>query len=265
MDLHHKVYGSGETVVILHGLFGMSDNWKTIARQLSDNYSVVLIDLPNHGRSPRLDSFNLADIAEAVYEFLTHNWMYEIRLVGHSLGAKVAMTMAQQYPDLIEQLVLVDMGPQAYKSGHQLVFDALHNVDVANLTSRSEADAQLAEYINDAGTRLFLMKNLKRVEAGFEWKFDLPTLYRDYNEIIQPLNTDEIFSKPTLFIKGGDSNYLDYDVHAELIHSIFPTARLKTIENAGHWIHSDQPELLEKTLRSFFQSAEVPYHPEPIL
>ena len=253
MDLHHKVYGSGDIVVILHGLFGMSDNWKTIARRLSDSYSVVIVDLPNHGRSPRLETFDLEDVVETLYQFLTDHWMYEIRLVGHSLGAKVAMRMAQHYPDIIEQLVSVDMGPQAYPPGHQLIFDALNSIDLNSLSSRSAADKILSTYIDEESTRLFLLKNLRRLDNGFEWKFDLPVLQRDYLQITKPIDPEIIFDKSTLFVRGDQSDYLNYEEDSKLIHSIFPTAKLESIEQAGHWVHADQPDALEKMLRSFFE------------
>jgi pimeloyl-ACP methyl ester carboxylesterase len=254
VDLHHKVYGSGEIVVILHGLFGMSDNWKSIAQKLSNHYSVVLIDLPNHGRSPWLERFDLSVVVDRLYEFLTDHWMYEIRLVGHSLGAKIAMKFALRYPDMVDQLVLVDMGPQAYQHGHEDIFKALLSLDVQNISSRSEANEQLSRLIRDEGTRLFLLKNLKRTDDGFKWKFDLNTLHRDYSNILTAIETTDQFEHPTLFIKGGDSNYLDYSKHSALIKELFPNAELATIESAGHWIHADQPEALEEKLRAFFTS-----------
>jgi len=251
LKLYHKIYGKGEVVVILHGLFGMSDNWKTIARHLSDTFTVVTIDLPNHGKSPRLDSFNLDDVADALHEFLSDNWMYDIRLIGHSLGGKVAMTFAQRYPDMVEQLVSIDIGPQAYKSGHQAIFDALFELDVDQLSSRQAAEEKLSQSISDAGTRLFLLKNLKRVDGGFAWKFDLLTLHRDYENILVPMSTQDVFESPTLFVKGGASSYIDFDTHGNLIRSIFPAAEMKTIANAGHWVHADAPDELENMLRDF--------------
>lgn len=253
MDLFHKIEGAGETVVILHGLFGMSDNWKTLARRLSDTYSVVLVDLPNHGRSPRLDHFELSKVAEALYEFLTTHWMYEIRLVGHSLGAKVAMTFAIEYPDMVDKLVCVDMGVHQYQRGHDTIFKALHNVDLQHETSRNVIAEKLEPLIPDVGTRLFLMKNLKREAQGFSWKFDLPVLSRDYENILVPMEADEPFDHPTLFVRGGRSAYVDFESQGGQIRSIFPNAEFATIADAGHWIHADQPEELERTLRAFLQ------------
>lgn len=252
MKLHHKIYGSGEVVVILHGLFGMSDNWKTLARKLSEHYSVVLIDLPNHGRSPRLEKFTLHAAAEALHEFLTDNWMYEIRLVGHSLGGKVAMTFAQLYPDMVEKLVSIDIGPKAYHHGHEMIFKALRSVDVASTDSRKKVTSHLEEYIDDGPTILFLSKNLKRTETGFRWKFDLDTLHRDYDNFLIEMSQTDQFEEPTLFVKGGDSNYIHIEKDVELMNSIFPNSEIKTIANAGHWLHADQPEALESMLIEFF-------------
>ncbi len=254
MDLHHKVYGSGEIVVILHGLFGMSDNWKSLAAKLASDYSVVIIDLPNHGRSPRLDTFDIPHIAEVVYDFLTHHWMYEIRLVGHSLGAKVAMTLALHYPDLVDKLVSVDMGPQAYSiQGHEDIFNTLLSLDLNHLSSRQAADDHLKTQVPDERTRRFLLKNLKRRGDHFEWKFDLTTLYRDYPKYTQAIPKGEVYDKPSLFLRGGQSNYLDYSIHENQIKNLFPNAELASIENAGHWVHVDQPEEMERMLRTFLQ------------
>ena len=240
--------------MILHGLFGMSDNWKTIATHLADSYTVVTIDLPNHGRSPRLKSFNMPLVADTVANFLTDHWMYDVRLIGHSLGAKVAMNMALSHPDLVQQLVSVDMGVHTYKPGHQDIFDALTSLDIANMESRSQADEALAQLISNEGTRLFLLKNLKRTDSGFDWKFDLTTLIRDYKFIIDGITSDSTNENPTLFIRGGQSNYLNFDEHSKDIRHFFPNAHFKTVDNAGHWVHADQPDKLEEILREFFEN-----------
>jgi len=253
LELYHKTYGAGEVVVILHGLFGMSDNWKTIARQISDTYSVVLVDLPNHGKSPRLPIFDLHAVVESLYSFLTDNWMYDIRLVGHSLGGKVAMLFAQQYPDMVDRLVSIDIAPKVYKPGHQTIFKALNSLDLKALSSRKEASNLLSKLISDEGTRLFLLKNLKRSGEGFDWKFDLKTLYRDYENILIPVNTSESYDGPTLFVRGGRSHYIDEKNDESFIKKVFPAAEFVTIENAGHWVHADQPEKLEQSLRTFFE------------
>ena len=232
----------------------MSDNWKSIATRLSTDYSVVLIDLPNHGRSPWLESFDLNQIVDIIYEFLTDHWMYEIRLVGHSLGAKIAMRLALRYPDIVDKLVSVDMGPQAYQPGHDTIFEALFNLDLQKISSRTDASEKLAASISDEGVRLFLLKNLKRTDDGFAWKFDLATLHRDYNQILLALDDQETFEKPTLFVRGDQSSYLNYSKQGNLIRRFFPAAELVTVEQAGHWVHADQPEILEKILRTFFEN-----------
>ncbi len=250
MNLYHKIYGEGEVVVILHGLFGMSDNWKTIAKALASTYSVVTIDLPNHGRSPRLKTFDLYTIADALHEFLTQNWMYEIRLIGHSLGAKVAMIFAQQYPDMLRSLISVDMSPREYQAGHASIFAALQSINFTEHKNRMSIDEKLSEYISDINTRLFLGKNIKRDSNGFSWKFDLETLERDYSNILIPIPPEISIDIPTLFLNGKDSTYVTAsDEH--LIRSIFSKVHVVTIENAGHWVHADQPEALIKNITSF--------------
>lgn len=252
MDLNYKTYGSGDVVVILHGLFGMSDNWKTIANRLADEYTVVLPDLPNHGRSPRLPEFSPELAAESVYDFLHENRIYHARIVGHSLGGKIAMNLALKFPEACRQLVSVDISPRAYLRGHDEIFKALFSLDPNQISSRAEADEQLARHISNQGIRLFLLKNLKRKDSGFEWKFDLDTLHRDYDSIVQQVKSDHVFEAPTLFLGGEQSDYLNRERDLDSIHDLFPNAELRFIAGAGHWVHADKPNELEEELRRFF-------------
>ena len=260
MELNYKEFGSGEPLIILHGLFGTLDNWQTIAKQLAEEYTVFILDLPNHGRSPHTEGvFDYEIMADALAEFLQNHWIYETRLIGHSMGGKLAMQFALSHPDVVKKLVVVDIAPKLYKNGHQDVFDALFAVDLTTLTDRKEAETILMDKLNgDIGTVLFLMKNLTRnnpfnkEDTGgrlFEWKMNLKDLFDNYNNILQA-PVGEPFLKPTLFIRGSESPYIQ-DRDKPFITNLFPNATLETIEGAGHWVHADKPQELLAALNRF--------------
>jgi esterase len=257
MDLNYKEFGTGEPLVILHGLFGTLDNWQTIARQLSDEFTVYIVDLPNHGRSPHTKGeFDYSEMSDAVAEFLTKNWIHETRLIGHSMGGKLAMQLALQQPDLIKKLAVIDIAPKQYTGGHGNIFRALFALDLGTLTDRKEAEQFLTEHLPEegAGTIQFLLKNLSRRSdtegGGFEWKMNLNVLYANYPRILDKLEGDMPFRKPTLFIRGSESNYIK-DSDFELISSLFPRSAIETIEGAGHWVHAEKPKELLEVLRKF--------------
>jgi esterase len=257
MDLNFKEFGTGEPLVILHGLFGTLDNWQTIARQLSDEFTVYIVDLPNHGRSPHTKGeFDYSEMSDAVAEFLTKNWIHETRLIGHSMGGKLAMQLALHQPDLIKRLAVIDIAPKQYTGGHGNIFKALFALDLDTLTDRKEAEQFLTEHLPEegAGTIQFLLKNLSRRSdaegGGFEWKMNLDVLYANYPRILDKLEGDTPFRKPTLFIRGGESNYIrhsDFDI----IAALFPNSAVQTIEGAGHWVHAEKPTELLAALRQF--------------
>ncbi len=274
MELNYKEFGSGEPLIILHGLFGTLDNWQTIAKQLAEEYTVFILDLPNHGRSPHTEGvFDYEIMADALAEFLQEHWIYETRLIGHSMGGKLAMQFALSHPDIVKKLVVVDIAPKLYKNGHQNVFDALFAIDLTTLTDRKEAETILMDKLNgDIGTVLFLMKNLTRKnsineedalsslrgvarneakqEGGlFEWKMNLKNLFDNYENILQA-PVGEPFLKPTLFIRGSESPYIE-DRDLPFITNLFPNATLETIEGAGHWVHADKPQELLAALNRF--------------
>jgi esterase len=264
IQLNYKEFGQGEPVVILHGLFGTLDNWQTIAKQLGETHLVYILDLRNHGKSPHTEGvMNYHILAEDVALFMQQNWIHSATIIGHSMGGKVAMQMSMDYPDLVEKLIVVDIAPKKYKGGHEEIFDALLNLDLSKLTDRKVAEVYLMDKLkNDVGTVQFLLKNLSRRTdnvdvgnpvnsgkgGGFEWKMNLSVLHRDYHILMDTFEVTDTFDKDTLFIRGGNSNYIR-DADFETIKSIFPKAKLETVEGAGHWVHAEKPkELLEKLL-----------------
>ena len=243
IKLNYKQYGtSGRHIIILHGLFGTLDNWQTISRELGDRYIVTAFDLRNHGRSPHSDEFSVSVMASDVYEMMQELRIPSAIIIGHSMGGKVAMVFSMAYPAVTDGMVSIDMAPKQYMRGHDDIFEALERVDL-NVGSRKEVDDVLAQGIADYGTRQFLMKNLSRRYDGngFEWKMNLPVIKANYEDIIDPIDTYNVYEGPALFIRGGKSNYiLDEDkIH---IKKLFPYAEFLTIEDAGHWVHADKPQ-----------------------
>lgn len=248
--LHHKIYGAGPPLLVLHGLFGMLDNWQTLARRWAEDFTVVLADLPNHGRSPHDEEITYARMAESVVELMDELFIHDAAVLGHSMGGKVAMQLALTHPDKVSKLIVVDMAPRKYRRGHDDIFAALHSLDVANLGSRKEAASQLAEHVAHPSVRAFLLKNLGRAEEGFAWKMNLPALHRHYDRLVDALAAAEPFPHPALFLRGANSGYVQ-DEDMELILQLFPQATLETVEKAGHWVHAERPDEVERLVREF--------------
>ena len=244
--LNHKIYGQGDPIIILHGLFGMLDNWQTIAKKLAEHYMVILVDQRDHGKSKHTDEFNYKLLAEDLRMFMEDNWIHEAHVIGHSMGGKTAMQFAADNPDMVEKLIIVDIGPKAYQAGHDIIFKALKSVPIDEVQSRQEVEEVISEYIPEAGVRLFLMKNLqRRKEGGFRWKMNLDLLHRDYPNIIAAIETNGEVDVESLFIYGTNSKYIQ-EGEPEQIGKIFTNAKFAPIE-AGHWIHAEKPaELLQQ-------------------
>lgn len=253
MDLYYREFGQGEPIVILHGLFGFSDNWQTIAKALADQHLVITPDLRNHGRSPRLPTHSYPEMAEDLKIFLENHWVLSSTLIGHSMGGKVAMQFALDHPDMVEKLVVVDIAPGPAMDQHSGIYKALLDLDLRKITSRKEAEDYLEKHIGDLGTRQFLLKNISRHSDGsYHWKMNLPVLWKEYPRILAGISGTP-FDKPTLFIRGGQSEYIK-DSDFALIQSLFPQATVVTIEGAGHWVHADKPEELLDKVRRFLVS-----------
>lgn len=250
IDLHYKISGRGEPLIILHGLFGMLDNWQTIANRLQDYFLVILVDLRNHGRSPHTNTHSYAEMAEDVVHLLDKEGISAVNVLGHSMGGKVAMQMAFDFPERVRKLIVVDIGPKAYPAGHDEIFDALKAVNLSEVNYRADAEKILLEKIANYGVRQFLLKNLQRNGDGsYSWKFNLAVLYQEYMQIRGAV-TGDAAEIPTLFIRGGDSDYIS-NADWEEIFKLFPQARLETIPNAGHWVHAEQPDALYGVVKQF--------------
>lgn len=242
--LYSKIEGTGKPFVILHGFLGMSDNWKSLGLQFSElGYQVHLLDMRNHGRSFHSEEFSYEVMAQDVLEYCKFNQLQDIVLLGHSMGGKIAMQLACEYPDLVQKLIVADIGPKHYPPHHQQILAALNAVNFELKPSRQEVDDIISRYIPDFGTKQFLLKSLYWKEPGqLAFRFNLEVFNKKIENIGQALSEKLHYDKPCLFIRGSVSNYiLEGDIPA--IESQFPLMELKTIEGAGHWLHAENPKL----------------------
>lgn len=248
--LYSKIEGSGKPFVIMHGFLGMSDNWKTLGTQFAENgFEVHMLDLRNHGRSIQSDEFNYQLMVDDLVEYCQEKGLQNIYLLGHSMGGKVAMFTATQYPDLVEKLIVADIGVKYYKPHHDEILSGLSAVDFSEKPSRSDVEEILTPYIPDFGTRQFLMKSLYWKEPGqLDFRFNLKAFVENKDMIGDALNADAIFDKSTLFLKGANSNYI-LESDTEEIKRHFPKASIEEISDAGHWLHAENPtDFFEMTI-----------------
>ena len=244
MKLFFKKLGSGPPLLILHGLLGTSDNWLPIARVLAEKFQVFVPDMRNHGKSPHSNEFNYSAMVEDIYEFLTDLNLRNIILIGHSMGGKIAMNFAIEYPHRVTKLIVVDISPRKYDIFHDRILDAMRAIDTLKLGSRKQADELMAEYITDRRIRQFILKNLYRNDDGsFIWKLNLPAIMANLAEIGCEVDDKGNFNNPVLFIRGGESDYI-LDSDQPKINLIFPAAQIVTIPDTTHWLHSERPDLL---------------------
>ncbi|MBD3583871.1 alpha/beta fold hydrolase [Flavobacterium selenitireducens] len=249
--LYSRIEGEGKPLVILHGFLGTSDNWKSLAGQYAaEGYQVHALDMRNHGRSFHSQESTYEAMAEDIQGYVEHHGLKSFDLIGHSMGGKIAMFYAVAHPGWIDKLVVADIGTKYYKPHHQDILLALNEVDFSVKPSRSDVEAIIKKHLgDDQGTIQFLMKNLYWVEPGqLGFRMNLPVLTQKIENIGQALPRDAVFSKPTLFLRGGDSRYVK-DEDMPQIREHFPKAVFATIKDAGHWLHAEKPkEFFDATL-----------------
>ena len=245
--------GSGRPLVILHGLFGSSDNWLSIGKALSEEFEVFLVDQRNHGQSFHSIEHNYEVLAQDLLAFLKDQGLENADtkpiLVGHSMGGKTAMTFALRHPDALEKLVVVDISPRGYNVHHDSILDGLKSINLSDIATRKEADDALAKSVPELGVRQFLLKNLARTGEGYEWKLNLNALEKNLERIVEEVKGEPV-AIPTLFMRGENSNYIR-DTDKPYISELFPNSTVVTIHDAGHWVHAEQPEAFLETLKSF--------------
>ena len=265
MKLFYRKLGSGPPLIIVHGLYGSSDNWLSIGKALSDQYTVYLPDQRNHGQSPHSEIHDYPSMRDDLIEFMDRLELPKAILVGHSMGGKTSMFLAESNPDRIESLIIIDIAPTPYSTDeatgqagtHKMIMEGMISVNFQDVRSREDADDQLSRSVESARIRSFLLKNIHRTaDEGFHWRLNVPSLYNNLNKVLDGLDAgkysggEEIAGFPVLFIRGQKSPYISDD-ETLVIQQIFPMARITTLPDAGHWLHVEQPALLVKTLRYF--------------
>ena len=251
MRLHARVYGHGQPLTILHGLFGSHENWHSISLALARQFQVFAVDQRNHGLSPHSPEMDYRLMADDLAEFLTENRLSRAHILGHSMGGKTAMQFALSYPDRVQKLVVVDIAPRAYQPRHDRILSALLGLDIAVAKDRRQLEHALASAIPDLPTRRFLLKNLKRKPDGsFYWQLGLHEIQKNYSRLGEALTAASPFIGPALFVRGELSEYLrETDLPA--IKNLFPKAELETIPGAGHLPHVENPPALLERLNAF--------------
>jgi esterase len=241
MKLFFRELGEGEPVVILHGLFGSSDNWLTQAKLFAPHYRVLSVDLRNHGQSPHSDDFDYPSMVSDIHEFIQDQTITDPIIIGHSMGGKTAMNFALAYPDKVSKLIVVDIAPRSYNLEHYTIVEGLKAIPLDQLTSRNEADDILSQHLAEADVRQFLLKNLQRKSTGgFSWKINLPVIANKLSNIGLDLQFQGQLKKPTLFIRGARSKYVR-DEDWKRVIEIFPEAELETMDT-GHWVQAEKPQ-----------------------
>ncbi|MFT4861590.1 MAG: esterase [Pseudohongiellaceae bacterium] len=256
MDLYYKRYSeTGQPLLVLHGLFGSQSNWGWHCKQLAETYQVIGVDLRNHGESPHADEHNYQVMAADVKSLMKSLNFDSCYMLGHSMGGKVAMEVALSAPELVDKLLVVDIAPVKYidkADGHMAVMAGMNALDLSTLKSRADAEEQLAGFIKDEATRKFVVTNLTfNAESGFSWRLNLPVIEANYNRLREQPSVEGPYEKPTLFVKGDLSEYIQAKHEAQIL-KLFPNAGVKIIVEAGHWLHADKPQAFQKVAMDFF-------------
>jgi pimeloyl-ACP methyl ester carboxylesterase len=251
MQLYFRAQGEGFPLIVAHGFLGSSDNWRAVSGRLAAYYRVYSLDLRNHGLSRHSYKMNYQLMANDVYQFVEERGIASCFILGHSMGGKVAMHFALEFPERVAKLVVVDIAPRAYAPFHRSIIRAMRALELESLGSFADADRALSESVPEAAVRQFLIKNLTRGSDGrLAWKIDLEAIERNYDSLAGAIVSRHPFTKPSCFIRGGRSNYIqEHDLPS--IRESFPQAEVHTIEEAGHWLHVEAPEQFVTIVTNF--------------
>jgi pimeloyl-ACP methyl ester carboxylesterase len=261
MKLFYRKYGSGPPLIILHGLFGSSDNWVSIAKSLADNFTVILPDQRNHGQSPHSDIHDYDSMRDDLFELANDLSLKKFFLAGHSMGGKTAIAFAMKWPEMLNGLLIADISPftneaarNSIYSEHNNILSAVLSIDLTKVSTRSDAEKLLSEKIESEKTRGLIMKNLQRTgDNSFSWKINAESLLKNLDRIMTGVErrqdyNHQITGFPVIFLKGGDSDYIPSDDFKDIL-MVFPAAELIVIPGAGHWINADKPEEVVKNIK----------------
>lgn len=254
-DLHFTASGNGKPLLVLHGLFGSAKNWQSQARRLAEYFQVFNVDLRNHGQSFHADEMNYSVMAADVERLLKRLELGDCYILGHSMGGKVAMTLALRNPDLFTAMVVADIAPVAYFHHYDDLIDPVLALRLDRLASRAEADQLLRQNIPQDQLRTFLLQNLVRESDGWRWRVNWRVIQRDMDSLtgFVDLPANRLIELPTLFLRGANSDYIG-DAETEVIGRHFGNARIETIEAAGHWLHAENPDAFNLQVLEFLQA-----------
>jgi pimeloyl-ACP methyl ester carboxylesterase len=254
MKLFYRQVGeNGTPIIILHGIFGSSDNWLTIGKVLGETNQVYMLDQRNHGQSPRSDVFDYDAMAADLKEFIDDHKLESPILIGHSMGGKTVMQFAMNYPNSFSKMIVVDIAPKYYPVHHSMILQGLASINLKTLKSRTEANEQLMRFEEKEGVRQFLLKNLWRnpeKNNEFDWRINVPIITKNIDVVGHELSNEKAVNKPTLFIRGSESHYIQPEDERK-IWELFPNYEIVTIEGAGHWVQADKPQEFIKIVIQF--------------
>ncbi len=250
MKLFYRQSGQGPPLVILHGLFGSSDNWYSLAKVFADRFTVFVVDQRNHGQSPHSDDFDYKLLTEDLRYFTLEHETQQVVILGHSMGGKVAMNFAVRHPEHVRKLIVVDIVPKRYPVHHDAILEGLKAVPLNGISSRAEADQILSAFVPEPGVRQFLLKSLVRKDqGGFEWRINIDAIERNIEAMGAGMLFPGTYDGSALFIKGGRSDYYEKG-DEELIKTIFPRAEFSIMET-GHWVQAEKPEEFSKLVLNY--------------
>lgn len=255
MKLFYRELGQGQPLIILHGLFGSSDNWFSLSKIFAKHFKVYVVDQRNHGLSPHDDMHNYDILTEDLNEFIAGHKISQPIIIGHSMGGKVAMNFAVKHPSMLSQLIIVDIIPKAYPMHHDSILKGLKAIQLDQLESRGQADQILSGFESDASVRQFLLKNLARGEdQQFEWRINIPGLEKNMEAMGAAIDPNGKFMGPTLFVIGLKSNYFKPGDEV-IIKKYFPSAAIEKLET-GHWVQAEKPQEFMKTVFTFLKVSD---------
>jgi len=255
LSLSYEEYGVSQTptLIILHGFFASARNWRQVAKKLSEQYHIYIIDLRNHGQSPHNAIMDYPAMSSDIKQFIVEHGIKGVNILGHSMGGKVAMYLALNTPDIINKLIVADISPTNYKHSFDVIIRALKSVPLADINNRKQADELLSATIPELSFRQFLLQNLVLVGGHYQWRIDLDIFAASADNIIAFPEVESLipYAVPVLFLAGANSNYIkEADVY-----SLFPSAKIECIQQAGHWLHAEQPNAFCWAVNQFLTSS----------
>lgn len=248
--LNYTQQGSGPNIILIHGLFGSLENLNMVAKSLRDNFTVTSIDVRNHGSSFHKNSMSYKELTQDIINLMQHLLIDNAHFLGHSMGGKIAMNCALAFPEKVNKLIIADIAPVEYPPHHTHIINGLKSLDLSLANSRKEADIQLAQYVKEVWVRQFLLRNLNTINNKLSFKCNINYISNGYQQIMVGLENTNSFEGDTLFIKGGQSNYI-LSEHKAHITQLFPHSKAKIIQDAGHWLHAEKTVIFNKIVDDF--------------